>query len=183
MRYKVQIFLLFSFILISSTAYGQKIVTSLGGGVSLPMAESDFSDSYDLGINAGINAGYLLNNNFVARVDVQYNKFSYKESSNSSFTVITSKIDLLAGDFNRKKKFHPYGLIGTGTYFLNSEATSGGYTISLSETDFGVGVGAGVIVDVSPKIGIFAETQYNFIFNDGTAKGYLPVKAGIFIRH
>ena len=173
-----------------SYSYSQKLVSSsfvatVGGGISLPMAESDFTDSYNMGLNFHVSGGYKLNNSFIVRADAQYNRFTYKSSSGSNvsggFTVITGKIDLLAGNFNKKTKFHPYALAGTGSYFLSADVTDGIITISESETDFGAGFGAGFIVDVSKKAGIYVESQYNFIFNDGTAKGYLPIKVGVFV--
>jgi hypothetical protein len=64
---------------------------------------------------------------------------------------------------------------------MTSDYTEGNLTVSASNTEFGMGIGGGFVYQVGPKVGIFLESQYNIIFNDGSAKAFLPIKAGVFI--
>ncbi len=172
-------------LLLSLITYGQNsIYVSVGTGLSIPMAESEFTDAFNLGFNLHGAGTVIMSRNFGLRGDLQYNRFPYDESNpdfSGSFTATTLKFDLLAGDFSGGSA-NPYAVFGAGAYFLSASSSSGGLTISSSETDFGIGIGGGVMFKVSPSMSLYGETQYNIIFNDGTAKGYLPLKFGLSFK-
>jgi opacity protein-like surface antigen len=181
MKIKSAVIMVFLFI---SASFSQNIFVSVGSGLSVPMAESGFTDAYNLGFNAHGSLTFPLSNNVSVRGDIQYNNFPYDESSpnfGGNFTATTIKGDLIVGKFD-SREVSPYGLAGAGLYIISASITQNNVSISSSETDFGIGIGGGVNFGVSPKASIYIETQYNFIFNDGTAKGYLPIKAGVMFR-
>jgi outer membrane autotransporter protein len=88
---------------------------------------------------------------------------------------------MLAGNFTGTVQ--PYGVIGIGANFISASVSQNNVTVSQSETDMGLGLGGGISFVVSPKVNLYLETQYNFIFNeDGAAKGYLPIRGGVSFR-
>jgi opacity protein-like surface antigen len=174
------IILLFS----SPILYSQNFMISVGAGLSVPMSESSFTDAYNLGFNVHGSMTFPLSNNISARGDLQYNNFPWDENSpniGGSFKVTTIKADIIVGG-QTPSNLSPYGLVGAGLYLLSSSVTQNNVTISSSTTEFGMGLGGGVNFGVSSKASIYVEAQYNFIFSDGGAKGYLPVKAGVMFR-
>lgn len=168
---------------LASAAYSQRLYLSIGTGLSVPMAESQFTDAYKLGFNVHASATFPLSSELLsARADMQYNNFPFDESNpnlGGSFKVTTIKADVIIGRFNTAG-VSPYAVVGAGLYLISANITSNNVTTSRSETDFGLGLGGGVSFGVSSNANIYVETQYNFIFNnDGAAKGYLPLKVGV----
>ena len=163
-------------------AQSNRFFLNLGAGLSVPVAESAFSDLYNLGFNVHVAGGMNFTPVIAGRLDLQLNKFSRKDvlfGQSGSLTITSLKADILAGDVSGFKSVNPYGIIGLGAYILSASETNGTVTISDSETDLGIGLGGGVNFNLSPTVGIYTEIQYNLIFNEGAAKGYLPIKVGI----
>ena len=178
---KPKLFVILCFIVLSApNVFSQSpVLLSIGTGISGPMSESNFSDAFNLGFNVHASATVLLNRNIGFRGDLQYNNFSYDESSpdfSASYKITSLKADLLAGNF--EGKVNPYGVVGMGVYFQTVGVSDDDVTISQSTTDFGMGLGGGLSFSVSPAVNLYGEAQYNFIFTDGAAKGYLPFKFG-----
>lgn len=171
-------------LLMVSVTFSQRLYLSVGSGLSVPMAESEFTDAYNLGFNVHGSATFPLSGStpLSARADIQYNHFPFDESNpnlGGSFTATTIKADLIIGQFYTSG-VSPYGVVGAGLYLISAKVTQNNVTVSSSETDFGLGLGGGVSFGVSSTANIYVETQYNFIFNNnGKAKGYLPLKVGV----
>ena len=184
MRY-IQIFILSLIfaaqISVSQTKTGKGFIASFGGGLSFPMNEPNFKDNYDYGLNICFMGGYKLNNLYLVRGGIHYNRFTYSEIGNGtgSFKAVVMNAEILIGAFSTKHKYHPYGIFGTGIYFLSSKLTLNGINYSPTENDIGLSAGGGIILDLSKNIGVFAEAQYNYMFNDGSVKGFLPFIVGL----
>ena len=157
------------------------IVTFVGGGLSFPMTESNFKDNYDYGFNVAVSVGYKLNKTYLVRGGMQYNRFPYSDIgvATGSFTATVLNAEILVGAFNVKQKFHPYGVAGMGIYFISSKLNIGGSESKSNDNDVGFGVGGGITIDLSKTVGIYIESQYHFMINDLTAKGFLPLIAGL----
>jgi opacity protein-like surface antigen len=162
----------------------QNVMLSVGAGLSFPMSETSFTNAFNMGFNVHGSVTYPLASVTALRGDIQFNSFPYDESDPSfsgKLTVTTIKADILFGKFSERNVV-PYGVVGAGLYLLSSSVTNNNVVISSSTTEFGLGLGGGVSFGVSSTANIYIETQYNFIFNDGSAKGYLPLKAGVTFR-
>jgi hypothetical protein len=177
-------YLIFSLILSSNVIFSQNLILSVGTGLSFPMSEGNFTDAFNMGFNVHGSVAYPLSNNISLRGDLQYNRFPYDESSpnfSGRFTVTTIKADFLIGAFNLKT-VSPYGVAGAGLYLTSSTISQNNVEISSSNTEFGLGLGGGVNFIVSSNASVYIEAQYNFIFTDNSAKGYLPLKGGVSFR-
>ena len=164
------------------------LVISGGGGFSVPTNKTGFRDAFTTGFNAQLNIGYTLNEYLQPRFDVQYGYFRGKTNASLQFpqigsedklTIVSMKADILIGNCRKCWKFRWYGLAGIGMYFVKETVVANGVKVSDGEFDFGGGFGGGVFFQLQQHIGFYAETQYNYIMNDGAANGYIPVRIGI----
>ena len=148
-------------------------VAFVGLGVSVPVIDGDFSDDFSSGINVNGGAGYRLSDDKTLRFGLQYNKFNGKRS-NPDLTITSLRGDLVFGNmFAGSTNFYGYG--GIGVYFLD--------IAGFSETNFGFSGGAGATFRLSSSGSTFAfvEASLDYNANDGSAKGFIPLKAGIII--
>lgn len=168
-----------------SQTYGQGAFGDIGSGVTIPVG--DITDGWGIGYNLHVNAGYVFHPNIAARVDIQYNSFSRKGDIETGFTGYGLKTtsfmgDVMIGKFD-KGDVKPYGLIGLGLFvssLSDLEYQGETYYEGSNGTDFGMKFGAGVKIKVASKVSLFAESSYNLIFGENTAK-YVPVKIGASI--
>jgi hypothetical protein len=167
-------------VLFSQSKIQKGFIATLGGGMSFPLNESAFKDNYDFGYHISGTGGYKINNTYIARSAIYYNNFPYIELNNVSgnLKIVVLNFEFLAGAFKTKQKYHPYGVIGAGIYFLNSDLTILGSPSSTNENYLGLSAGGGIVLDLSKSLGVFAEVQYCHNFNRGANKGFLPFKAG-----
>lgn len=148
-------------------------VAFVGLGVSVPVIEGDFSDDFSSGLNVHGGAGYRLSDDKTLRFGLQYNKFNGKRS-NPDLTITSLRGDLVFGNmFAGSTNFYGYG--GIGVYFLD--------IAGFSETNFGFSAGAGATFRLTSTGSTFAfvEGSLDYNANDGSAKGFIPLKAGIVI--
>lgn len=144
----------------------------LGAGISAPIIENDFSDDFSVGLNVHGGAGYRLSETQTLRFGVQYNNFSGPGSSSLSITSIRG--DLMFGRLTGGST-NVYGYGGIGVYLLD--------IVGLSETNFGFAGGIGLTFNISSSgstLG-YVEAGLDYNANDGSAKGFIPIKAGILI--
>lgn len=186
---RVKLSVLFLFILLPSIAFCQDMNAGLMGfagiGLSIPTAEKDFAKSYRAGYNLNAAGCYIFNKTYAARLDLQYNNFSFKETDpNYTGKFISYSItgNLLAGDFSRNSSMNPYGFMGLGPFVNSEKISTNEQSISNSVINLGMGLGGGLNVKATDKLSIFTEMQYIFIFYPGIAKGYLTFKMGIAFR-
>jgi opacity protein-like surface antigen len=73
---------------------------------------------------------------------------------------------------------------GLGYYMSSrSDMTIDGTTYSFpSSNDFGMGLGGGIMYNISPKTSLYGEVQYNNIFASSNNITFVPFRAGIIIR-
>lgn len=159
-----------------------------GGGVAIPINESRFIDSFKTHFNVSSAIGYIFNERVQVRASYEYNRF--KNSDNKAMitpeigvtgkiSIHTIKVDFLYGSFRKCGCVQHYGIIGIGAYPIVVTKKYNNESISDSDVYLGLGGGIGFSFGLISTIRIFAEGQYHYIFNDGTVKGYMPIKAGI----
>src|SRR5437867_8021922 len=175
-------------LLFNTASYSQSgFIASFGAGLVTPTGT--LSDDNIMGFNINGSTGYQFNSNIAGRMDFQYNSFSidaarFPGATGGRLSIVSVKADILAGKFDKLSKVNPYGLAGLG-YFMSSrgEMTYNGYLYpSSSSNDFGMGVGGGIMYNISPKTSLYGEVQYNNIFASGGNITFVPLRAGIIIR-
>jgi outer membrane autotransporter protein len=185
-KIKIGLYFLIFLTAINLSAQGSRFnnyfISSFGTGPSIPT--SNFSNVYKLGLNFGLNGGYLFTKNIEARLSLIYVYFPYK-GTNSDITGgtlhdITVKGDLLYGIF-ANPKFNPYGILGLGEHFFyNSDLIVNGVSQSIeSESGFGVSIGVGLSYLLTPQFSIYGETQYNKVYTAGNSTNFYTVGAGV----
>src|SRR5207247_3131581 len=101
-------------------------------------------------------------------MDFQYNSFSidaarFPGATGGRLSIVSVKADILAGKFDKLSKVNPYGLAGLG-YFMSSRSDmtfpDGTMYSFPSSNDFGMGVGGGIMYNISPKTSLYGEVQY-----------------------
>jgi opacity protein-like surface antigen len=139
----------------------------VGTGVSLPF--SNWDPDFYLGSITNLFAGYQLDKNFSAQLEVA-------EAFYSGGSVTTYNPRFIAeGKYSFEgKDFQPYVLAGPGVEF-QSTLPSGS-----SATNLGVLVGAGLQFDLGGKSHLFVQAEYNLILGSGTAQD-LPLEAGLWV--
>jgi hypothetical protein len=178
---------------ISKEESGAKSKSSLrytgtfGFGLSAPLSDKDFSDSYKLGFNINATSGMLFSDNIGLRFDLRYNFFKGKTQSYSytyyyTYYYTYTPVDLsvvnlnavgLFGDFNKSNMVKPYGLFGLGMDFMSAGGDGKIY--------LGLDVGGGINFDVSRNSGVSInlEAKYHHNTNEGYAKGFFLLNTGI----
>jgi len=149
------------------------LIWSLGAGISLPVIEDSFTD-FSLGPNFAASVGHLFSSSFGLELHSQYNSFE-----GGDFNISSLLVQMRLGNFSKTSKVNPYATVGLGLYVLAASYKSGGLTISVSESNFGLRVGGGANFKVGKRVGIFGELSLDYNLNDGTAKGYVPIKLGV----
>lgn len=142
------------------------------GAYTMPINDSEFSDTHDPGPGISFGAGYVLTRMFSLRIDIQYNDFPFVKGG-SAISYSTTKLDLIVYT-PTVEWINPYGILGGGAYFLKK-----GGSVNY-KTCLGFGFGGGISFKLSEKeIYLYIESQYNHIFiEDDHEKGYIPVKFG-----
>lgn len=192
MRMKTIIFFILVFInVVNAQTSNSGYVIWGGGGLAIPINEKQLTDSFKTAFNLNFSVGYVFNERLQLRADYQYNRFKNKSNSNIIFpeigiigklTVNSYKLDFLMGSFRKCGCIQHYGLVGIGLYSVNITKKINNDVVSDSEVYLGFGGGFGFSFRIIGTIRLFMEGQYNYIFNDGTAKGYIPVKAGLLYQ-
>jgi|GEM_PF-2823962 len=147
-------------------------IAFVGAGISAPIIENDFSDDFSVGLNVHGGAGYRLSETQTLRFGIQYNNFPGPGSSSLAITSIRG--DLMFGRITGAST-NIYGYGGMGVYLLD--------IAGFSETNFGFAGGIGLTFNISSTgstLG-YVETGLDYNVNDGSAKGFIPIKAGILI--
>lgn len=150
----------------------RSFIAFVGAGLSLPVIEKDFSDDFSAGLNVHGGAGYRLSENQTLRFGIQYNSFSGPASLD--LTITSLRGDLLFGSLTGSPT-NIYGYGGIGVYFLDI----GGF----DETNFGFAGGVGFTFSISSSGSTYGyvEAGLDYNANEGSAKGFIPLKAGVLI--
>lgn len=166
-----------------------KILIFAGGGYTIPINDSEFSNTDKSGPGVNFGLGYKLNKILALKLDVQYNNLTYKDKRQSGEISIgavkyiektcaksfsTLKLELML--HNPVNLINPYGVIGAGAYFLQKD---GSYNY---RTNFGFSIGGGFSLRLLQNhIYLFAEAQCNYNFTSESEKAFIPIKCGLLL--
>ena len=140
----------------------------LGSGVDLPGSKWD--SNYELGGGTDVFAGFQLDRNLAAQLDVQELFFTGGGSSLNNVRVTAQAKYAFEG-----KDFQPYILAGPGLVFQNLSPSGD------STTNFDALGGLGIQFDLAPRTHLFVEAKYNFIMSQTTTFSDVPVSAGLWV--
>jgi outer membrane protein with beta-barrel domain len=173
-------------LLLNAASHAQ-FLASFGAGLVTPTGM--LSDDNVMGFNLHASTGYQFNSTMAGRMDFQYNSFSidavrFPGAIGGRLNIVSVKADILAGNFDRLNKVNPYGVGGIGYYMSNrGDMTIDGTTYRFpASNDIGIGVGGGIMYNISSKTSLYGELQYNNIFASGNNITFIPLRAGIIIR-
>ncbi len=180
---KTAIILFTIIVLMSASVFAQtKFALSIAGGVNFGL--SDFADKYGNGYNGTVTLIYSAAASTDLTFSIGYNKWNKEELSFIS-------IPLLAG-FRfyfpaLGLKFYLPGNLGLHittsqavlpTAVINGEI-KGGNVVSFSNNHFGFGIGAGVLVPLSPTISLDINATFNSISTSESNLNYISLNGGI----
>jgi opacity protein-like surface antigen len=191
---------------ISGPAWAQgdsKFSLAPGAGIALPVG--GFGDAYNMGLHVGAGVDVNLAKNFYLFGDLRYLFFSpdiagwdFPSSAKISggqsgiFSIFTGGKYLAP----MSGKLKIYGLAGLGLCFLSTSDLTADYTIVTpwstttvhatfmfdSETAFGLLFGGGLVYELKPSLGLFAEIRFVNIFTESESTQILPLVVGAVIR-
>ena len=180
---KRRIILLAVMLILSCSSFAQtKFALGIAGGVNFGL--SDFADKYGNGYNGTVTLLYSAVVSTDLTFSIGYNKWNKEELSFIS-------IPLLAG-FRfyfpaLGLKFYLPGYLGLHittsqavlpTAEINGEII-GGNVVSFSNNYFGFGIGAGVLVPLSPTFSLDINTTFNSISKSESNSNYISINGGI----
>jgi len=187
---KITLSVVFVFILLQAVTFCQEVNSGFMGfagvGIGIPASNKEFAKLYLAGLNINGAGAYIINMTYAIRLDLQYNNFPYHESDpNYAGKFISYSItgNFLAGDFGRNSTMNPYGMFGIGAFVNSEKFTHFGVSRSTNVVNLGLGVGGGVNIKATEKIGMFTEFQYMLMFHQGSANAYVLAKSGVKFRN
>lgn len=109
------------------------------------------------------------------RIDGSYNQLGFDGGGGKEEVIAGTANAVYELATSAESRFHPYLIGGGGIYNVKSKPDFG---VSLSDTKFGVNVGAGFNFK-SSGIGFFVEGRFHDILLSGPDFHYIPITAGI----
>ncbi len=173
-------------LLSSSSSYAQsKFALSATVGVNIGM--NDFADTYGNGYNGTATFLYSAVVSTDLTFSIGYNKWNKEERSFTSIPLMAGfRFYLPALGI----KFYLPGFFGLHittseaeepTAVINGEVI-GGNVISLSSSNFGFGIGAGVLISLAPKFSLDINTTFNSISTTESNTNYISINGGILFE-
>lgn len=182
-------------IAVSLNAQG-KFAISVNGDVALPMGT--FGDLAKTGFGGLVAGVYDATPNIQVTLKSGYLTWSTKSSAASS--VVPANANVSDGSYTDipvlvgaryvagKGKLKPYGAAELGMHFQSVDVPSvtvAGFTVgggTSSTSNFGFGFGGGTYYEVSPKIDLELNAQYNIITTSGDSQGFINIGVGALIH-
>jgi hypothetical protein len=161
---------------LSATAVSAQMPVEFGVGAGLSIPSGTTSNGLKTGWHGLALVQFKPASSPVAiRIDGSYNHLGFKGGG--------GKEKVIAGTVNAvyefataaESQFHPYLIGGGGIYNVKAEPD---FVTSVSETKFGINVGAGFNFK-SSGIGFFVEGRFHDIFISGADFHYIPLTAGV----
>jgi opacity protein-like surface antigen len=108
-------------------------------------------------------------------VDGSYNQLGF-DGGGGKYQVISGTANAVyAFSVAAETQFRPYLIGGGGIYNVKNKPDAG---ISVSDTKFGINVGAGFDIKTS-GIGVFVEGRFHNVFVTGSDFHYIPITVGV----
>ena len=146
----------------------------LGAGISIP------SGATSNGLKSGWHGTALVQFKPPAspvgfQVDGSYNQLGF-DGGGGKYQVISGTANAVYRfSVAAETQFRPYLIGGGGIYNVKNKPDAG---ISVSDTKFGINVGAGFDIKTS-GIGLFMEGRFHNVFVTGSDFHYIPITVGV----
>ncbi len=180
---------------------------TVSGGVAYPIANQEFADSWNTGLNIGVGMLFPLKDRLAATFSIEANNLPLDDRTylrgqqlyGDGNTADEGSATVLAANFGAKISFSRartgealYALFGgtiaraaAGDVLVTERvgSSSESYVVK-GDAQTGVGLGAGLGFDVrlSPKSYLFFEARYTLLFTRDPAVHFVPLKMGIAFR-
>ena len=143
-------------------------------GYTVPAAEPEFRKTNLSGYNINFAGAYEFNKDLALRLEFQYNNFP-SETGGSTFSLLALKSELMIYSL-KELAINPYAYIGGGGYLVNVTREF--------KPRLGASFGVGINFRLSKnRLYLYAETQVNYIFQDGPEKAFIPGRIGIMMTN
>lgn len=181
----------------------KKLELTLGGGLSLPLNPTDFSDYWTAGFNGVAGLGYVISEGVIISGSIGYNIFPLNEEellkdaglTNAGVSTEGGAVSILFLSANFKgvltpssKSVRPYLAGGIGYFNLSSDEVTltdginSVTTSSESESAFGLSGMGGIEFPVSNNTLIFIEAGYLRGLTEGDNTAIIFARGGINLR-
>jgi len=142
----------------------------LGAGTGADLPGSQWNSDYYIGGGAQVLAGYELDPNWAAQLNLEQWFFIGGSDSLYNLRALFEAKYSFAG-----QGWQPYLLAGAGPIFQAL------YPSGDSTANFDALVGAGLQFDLAPRTHWYLEAKYNFIVSQTTTFTDLPVSTGVWV--
>jgi opacity protein-like surface antigen len=146
----------------------------LGAGISIP------SGATSNGLKTGWHGTALVQfkppvSPVGFQVDASYNQLGF-DGGGGKYQVISGTANAVyTFSVAPETQFRPYLIGGGGMYNVKNKPDAG---LSVSDTKFGINVGAGLNIKTS-GIGVFVEGRFHNVFVPGSDFHYIPITVGV----
>ena len=180
---KRRIILLAVMLILSCSSFAQtKFALGIAGGVNFGL--SDFADKYGNGYNGTVTLLYSAVVSTDLTFSIGYNKWNKEELSFISIPLLTGFRFYFPA---LGLKFYLPGYLGLHITTSDAELPTaeingeiiGGNVVSFSNNYFGFGIGAGVLVPLSPTFSLDINTTFNSISKSESNSNYISINGGI----
>ena len=159
---------------LAATSAQAQVTIGVGGGVTIPTG--DFGKATKTGWHGLANVGYEMPSGLGVRGDFYYGQ--------NSFDGVSGKAKLAGGFGNLTYSFksasvHPYVIGSIGFINAKGEASSGGLSVSSSETKIAFGGGAGIKFKAGSDSNIFIEGRYITVNTSDGNTNFIPITVGV----
>lgn len=138
-------------------------------------------DTPDQQVNYGLSAAVLGAGVFGLEVDAAITPNFFDAGDNVNIedsNVSTFMVNLMLSAPSQTPAFRPYASAGVG--LIHARATSVGNVFDLNENNFGVNVGAGVIGQLTNRVGLRGDVRYFRSVQDSDAGDDIDIDLGSF---
>lgn len=186
-----------------SPLYGQQQQNLIGFGGGISKATGDGSEYWKLGFSINGEFFHKVTENILIGGRVAYNRLSADEdelkkefsgisglsldvSGSASIIEFIPSIRLISSP-SQGQNVQVFGQLGFGYYILKMEAeasatymgNSESFSMDETDNDFGLNIGAGIIIKKSENIKFSIYPLYNFIFTEEETTKYFTINLGI----
>ena len=169
-----KVFLSLVVMLFAVSVASAQMGASVQGGISLPMGT--FGDGFDMGFGGAGTFMYTVAPNVALTGSAGYLMYSGKADGwDMSVIPVTvgARYCFPAGSVK------PYASAEAGMFFSTVEWEIDMDSGDESGSDFGFAVGGGVVIPVSPTVGVDVSAKYNMIMTEGESTSSIGIMAGV----
>lgn len=175
-------FLLVAAVVMMAFAVNTNAQMAVGIQGSLALPTGDVGDLYDMGFGGTGTFLYSVTPEIQVTGSVGYLMFSGKDLYDGfDFSIIPI---MVGGRYNFEAgSVKPYvsAEVGLAMSSMSGEVSFYGYTYEVDESgsDFAIAPGAGIVIPVSPNVGVDVNAKYIMVMTEGTSTNIIGINAGV----